>query len=53
LLCQATGQGAFPLEAFDKHKFRFTQAALEIEFFPDEEKLILFQGGEEVFYKEK
>jgi len=53
LLCQATGQGAFPLEAFDKNKFRFTQAALEIEFFPDEEKLILIQGGEEVFYKEK
>jgi len=53
LLCQATGQGAFPLEAFDKHKFRFTQAALEIEFFPKEGKLIESQGGEVVFYKEK
>lgn len=53
LLCQATGQGAFPLEAFDKHKFRFTQAALEIEFFPKEGKLIESQGSEVVFYKEK
>lgn len=53
LLCQATGQGAFPLEAFDKHKFRFTQAALEIEFFPKEGKLIESQGGQVVFYKEK
>lgn len=53
LLCQATGQGAFPLEAFDKHKFRFSQAALEIEFLPEKDKLILSQGGDEVFIKEK
>lgn len=53
LLLQATGQGSLPLEAYDKHKFRFSQAALEIEFFPKEGKLIESQGGEVIFYKEK
>jgi len=42
---QGTGQPSFPLEAFDKNKFRFETAGLEIEFFPSENKLNLKQGG--------
>lgn len=45
LMGQGTGQPSFPLEAFGKNKFRFEQAALTIEFLPDENKLILNQGG--------
>lgn len=42
---QATGQPAFPLEAFDKHKFRFRMAGLEMHFKPEEDKMIFKQGG--------
>jgi D-alanyl-D-alanine carboxypeptidase len=45
LFGQATGQSIFPLEAFEKNKFRFNQANLIIEFNPEENKLILLQGG--------
>ena len=45
LFGQGTGQPMFPLEAFEKNKFRFSQANLVIEFYPDENKLILLQGG--------
>ena len=42
---QGTGQPSFPLEAFEKNKFRFETAGLEIEFLPSENKLNLKQGG--------
>jgi D-alanyl-D-alanine carboxypeptidase len=45
LFGQGTGQPMFPLEAFEKNKFRFNQANLIIEFYPEENKLILLQGG--------
>ncbi len=45
LKAQATGQGAFPLEAFAEHQFRFEAAGIEIEFLPQEEKMLLRQGG--------
>ena len=45
LFGQATGQPMFPLEAFEKNKFRFEPARLIIEFYPEENKLILLQGG--------
>nr|MBS0037152.1 beta-lactamase family protein [Saprospiraceae bacterium] len=45
LIGQATGQPSFPLECFEEHKFRFERAMLELEFFPDEDKMILRQGG--------
>jgi D-alanyl-D-alanine carboxypeptidase len=45
LFGQATGQPMFPLEAFEKNKFRFDQAKLVIEFYPEENKLLLQQGG--------
>lgn len=42
---QATGQPIIPLEAFEKNKFRFDPAKLVIEFYPEENKLVLLQGG--------
>jgi D-alanyl-D-alanine carboxypeptidase len=45
LMAQATGQPAFPLEAFEVNKFRFDQAGIKMEFIPDDKKLILNQGG--------
>ncbi len=42
---QATGQSAFPLEAYDTNKFRFEQAGIQIEFNPEAGKLILKQAG--------
>ncbi len=45
LMAQATGQGAFPLEAYEEHKFRFTPAGIQMQFIPEEKKMILNQGG--------
>jgi len=53
LLCTPTGQPSLPMEAIDKHKFRFSQADLNIKFILDEDKIIVSQGGDETFYKEK
>ena len=47
LVGQATGQSAFPLEAYAEHMFRFDQAALKIAFEPENSVLILKQGGGE------
>ncbi|MGD9993657.1 MAG: serine hydrolase domain-containing protein [Salinivirgaceae bacterium] len=45
LMAQATGQAAFPLEATAKDKFKFEQAGIEMEFNPDENTMLLRQGG--------
>ncbi|MDY6801391.1 MAG: serine hydrolase domain-containing protein [Bacteroidota bacterium] len=45
LMGKGTGQPSFPLEAYDEHKFKFDQASLKIEFFPNNNKLTLKQGG--------
>ncbi|NJW53148.1 serine hydrolase domain-containing protein [Salinimicrobium oceani] len=45
LMGQATGQPAFPLEAYDEDKFQFIRAGLQLEFSPEEDKMILLQGG--------
>lgn len=45
LFGQGSGQPAFPLEAYEKNKFRFDRAMLKIEFFPEENKLVLKQGN--------
>ncbi|MBT0811113.1 beta-lactamase family protein [Litoribacter ruber] len=44
---QATGQSAFPLEATAKDKFENSQLVLVLEFNPEEEKMVLKQGGAE------
>lgn len=52
LIAQATGQSAFPLEAYEVHKFRFEQAGIKMEFLPKDKKLILIQGGKFEFVME-
>jgi len=53
LLCTPTDQPSLPMEAIEKHKFSFSQADLNIKFILDEDKIIVSQGGDETFYKEK
>jgi CubicO group peptidase (beta-lactamase class C family) len=53
LIGQATGQPSFPLEAFEKDKFKFDQAMLKLEFQPDESKMILKQRGGEFELKKE
>jgi CubicO group peptidase (beta-lactamase class C family) len=43
---QGTGQPWFPLEAYEEDKFRYEVAQLTIDFFPEEDKLILYQAGQ-------
>lgn len=45
LMVQATGQSAVPLDAIGANKFKFDPVGLLIEFFPEEDKLILSQSG--------
>ena len=47
LIAQATGQSSFPLEAYELHKFKFDPAKIKLEFIPEENKMILKQGGGE------
>lgn len=53
LIAQGTGQGAFPIEAIEKDKFKFDQAGAKFEFNPTGKTMILFQGGGQInFTKE-
>lgn len=45
LLAEATGQGIIPLKAYAEHKFKFGPAGVKMEFIPEENKMILLQGG--------
>ncbi len=45
LTAQATGQPAFPLEAYDKDAFRFEMAGIEMRFAPKENTMHFKQGG--------
>ena len=45
LMAQATGQGAFPLDASDKNIFKFDQAGITLTFDPSKKEMILNQGG--------
>jgi D-alanyl-D-alanine carboxypeptidase len=47
LLAQATGQGAFALDATAKDTFTFAQAGIEMEFNPAQKSFVLKQGGAE------
>lgn len=51
LIAQATGQSAFPLEATGKNVFTFEQAGVIMEFMPDENKMVLKQGGGKFEFK--
>jgi D-alanyl-D-alanine carboxypeptidase len=53
LTAQATGQGAFPLEATEKNIFKFDAADITLEFNPDKKEMTLKQGpGKYLFIKE-
>lgn len=45
LKAQATGQASFPLEARDKNIFNYDAAGIVIEFDPENNAMILKQGG--------
>ncbi len=47
LMGQATGQPSFSLEGYKTHKFKFDQWGLKLEFIPEENAMILKQGGKE------
>ena len=47
LVAQATGQSSFALEAYEPNIFNFEPASLELEFIPEDDKMILRQGGGE------
>ncbi len=47
LFGQGTGQPEFAMEAYDLHKFRYEAARIKIEFKPENNQFILFQGGGE------
>mgnify|MGYP006183724945 CR=1 FL=1 len=48
LIGQATGQPSFPMEAYDKDKFRFDAAGLTMEFLPGDKKMVFTQGGRKI-----
>jgi len=45
LMAQATGQGAFPLEATSETSFKFDMAGIVIDFYPAKKQFIIIQGG--------
>ena len=53
LIAQATGQPSFPMEPTEKDKFQFEQAGAKFEFFPDEQRMILLQGGAKIEFKKE
>ncbi len=45
LMAQATGQGAFPLEATSDTRFKFDTAGIIIDFYPAKNQFVITQGG--------
>lgn len=50
LSAQATGQGAFPLEPFEKYKFKYDAAGIILEFLPEKNQMILKQGANNILF---
>lgn len=44
LMGQAEGQPSFPLEAYEKNKFKFDRLGVKLEFIPAQNKMIFKQG---------
>jgi len=53
LIGQGTGQPSFPLEAFEKDKFKFEQGGIVLEFNPKENTMILKQSGSVLEFKKE
>lgn len=47
LIGQATGQGAFPIRYDGENTFSFAQAGLVMEFFPEDDLMVMKQSGME------
>ncbi|WP_051259531.1 hypothetical protein [Epilithonimonas tenax] len=45
LFAQGKGQPEFPLELVEKGQFKFEQAGIKINFFPDKNQMQLLQNG--------
>ncbi|UMQ43654.1 beta-lactamase family protein [Chryseobacterium sp. Y16C] len=45
LMAQATGQGAFPLEATSETSFKFDMAGIVIDFYPAKKQFVIIQRG--------
>ncbi|GHA42692.1 D-Ala-D-Ala carboxypeptidase [Salinimicrobium marinum] len=45
LMGQGSGQPPFPLEAYAQNKFQYAPADLKLEFFVEEDKVIVLQAG--------
>ncbi|MGN6439959.1 MAG: serine hydrolase domain-containing protein [Agriterribacter sp.] len=50
---QVTGQPPFPLEATDKHTFKFEEAGVEMIFDPQNKTMLLKQGGGQFNFKKE
>ena len=53
LMGQATGQGAFPLDAISTTKFVFNQAGIEMEFNPEKKEMKFSQQSNEFLFKKE
>lgn len=53
LSAQATGQGAFPLEVTDEHRFEFEQAGVVLIFNPSERSMTLEQHGQTFLFQKE
>ena len=53
LIAQATGQSSFPLDVTEKNKFEFLAAGIKLEFKPNQNQMILNQGGKTITFLKK
>lgn len=53
LMAQAEGQGAFPLDAYENHTFKFDAAQIKMIFKTEEKIMDFFQGGANFQFKKK
>lgn len=53
LMAQATGQGAFPLEATSKNSFKFDEAGITFEFNAEKNEVRFLQMGQDLIFKKE
>ena len=50
LIAQGSGQPPFALEATDRHKFKLDMVGAEFEFHPENNTMVVFQGGGQITF---
>lgn len=50
LMSQATGQIAFPMEAYENHVFRADRFGIEVQFDPEKKAMVLRQSGAAFYF---